>query len=71
VWEETVGSTKVSGTALGPPLTIGKSPLKTRNKPKPNTPYLTMQGMAHAAEAPAAHQGGPLEIPSSRLRLAR
>jgi hypothetical protein len=27
--------------------------------------------MAHAAVAPTAHQGGPLKIPSSRLRLAR
>jgi hypothetical protein len=27
--------------------------------------------MAHTAVAPTAHQGGPLKIPSSRLRLAR
>jgi hypothetical protein len=63
----------LSGTALGAPLTTGKSPLKTRNKSKANTPHLTMQDTAHAAEASTAHQdsplGDPLEQASPRSRM--
>jgi hypothetical protein len=47
----------LSGTALGGPLKqLGNPHLKPATKPKPNTPYLTMQDMAHDAKAPAAHQ---------------
>jgi hypothetical protein len=62
----------LSGTALGGPLKqLGNPHLKPATKSKPNTPYLTMQDMAHAAKAPAAHQAAHSKIPSSRLRLAR
>jgi hypothetical protein len=46
---------------MGPLKQLGKSPLKTRNKPKPNTPHLSTQGMAHATVALTAHQSGPLK----------
>jgi hypothetical protein len=52
----------LSGTALGVPLNkLGNPHLKPTNKPKPNAPRLSTQGMAHAAVAPTAHQGGPLK----------
>jgi hypothetical protein len=59
-----IWSTYVSGTALGVPLNkLGNPHLKPTNKPKPNAPHLSTQGMAHASVAPTAHQGGPLEDP--------
>jgi hypothetical protein len=52
----------LSGTALGVPLKqLGNPHLKAATKP--NTLRLTMQDTAHAAEAPTAHQGSPLEDP--------
>jgi hypothetical protein len=53
----------VGDSPRGPLKQLGYPHIKTRNKPKPNTPRLTMQDTAHAAEAPTAHQGGPLEDP--------
>jgi hypothetical protein len=53
----------VGDSPRGPLKQLGNPHLKPATKPKPNTPYLTMQDMAHAAEAPTAHQGGPLEDP--------
>jgi hypothetical protein len=53
----------VGDSPRGPLKQLGNPHIKTRNKPKPNTPRLTMQDTAHAAEAPTAHQGGPLEDP--------
>jgi hypothetical protein len=54
----------LSGTALGVPLNkLGNPHLKPTNKPKPNAPRLSTQGVAHAAVAPTAHQGGPLKDP--------
>jgi hypothetical protein len=47
----------------GPLKQTGESPLKTYNKPKPNAPRLSTQGMAHIAVALTAHQGGPLKDP--------
>jgi hypothetical protein len=61
----------LSGTAPGSPLTTGKSPLKTRNKPKPNTPYLTMQDTAQPRRPQRPTKAAHSKIPSSRLRLAR
>jgi hypothetical protein len=55
------GVSTVGDSPRGPLKQLGNP--QTRNKPKPNTPRLNMQGMAHAAEAPTAHQGGPLEDP--------
>jgi hypothetical protein len=34
---------------------------------KPNTPYLTMQDMAHATKAPAAHQAAHSKTPSNKV----
>jgi hypothetical protein len=53
----------VGDSPRGPLKQIGESQLKTYNKPKPNTPRLSTQGMARAAVAPTAHQGGPLKDP--------
>jgi hypothetical protein len=60
----------LSGTALGVPLNNWESPLKTLNKPKPNAPRLTTQGMDHATVALTALTAH-LKIPSSKLCLAR
>jgi hypothetical protein len=38
---------------------LGNPHLKPATKLKPNTPYLTMQDMAHATKAPAAHSKTP------------
>jgi hypothetical protein len=56
-------SPSVGDSPRGPLKQLGNPHIKTRNKPKPNMPRLTMQDTAHAAEAPTAHQGGPLEDP--------
>jgi ribonuclease HI len=57
----------LSRTALGVPLNkLGNPHLKPTNKPKPNAPHLSTQGVAHAAVAPTAHQGGPLKDPLER-----
>jgi hypothetical protein len=61
----------VRDSPRGPLKQLGNPHLKPATKPKPNTPYLTMQDMAHAVEAPAAHQASHSKVPSSRLRLAR
>jgi hypothetical protein len=61
----------VGDSPRGPLKQLGNPHLKPATKPKPNTPYLTMQDMAHAAEAPAAHQAAHSKVPSSRLHLAR
>jgi hypothetical protein len=53
----------VGDSPRGPLKQTGESPLKTRNKPKPNTPRLSTKGMARAAVALTAHQGGPLKDP--------
>jgi hypothetical protein len=53
----------VGDSPRGPLKQTGESPLKTHNRPKPNTPHLSTQGMAHATVAPTAHQGGPLKDP--------
>jgi hypothetical protein len=53
----------VGDSPRGPLKQTGESPLKTHNKPKPNAPHLSTQGMAHATVAPTAHQGGPLKDP--------
>jgi hypothetical protein len=63
----------VGDSPRGPLKQLGNPHIKTRNEPKPNTPRLTMQDATHAAGAPTAHQGGPLEDPleqaSSRSRM--
>jgi hypothetical protein len=61
----------VGDSPRGPLKQLGNPHLKPATKPKPNTPYLTMQDMAHAAEARAAHQAAHSKTPSSGLRLAR
>jgi hypothetical protein len=53
----------VRDSPRGPLKTTGESPLKTRNKPKPNAPLLSTQGMAHATVALTAHQSSPLKDP--------
>jgi hypothetical protein len=64
----------VGDSPRGPLKQLGNPRLKPATKP--NTLYLTMQDMAHAAETPAAHQGGPLEdpleqaSPRSRMRAS-
>jgi hypothetical protein len=52
---------RVGDSPRGPHKQLGNPRLKPAIKP--NTLYITMQDMAHAAETPAAHQGGPLEDP--------
>jgi hypothetical protein len=48
----------------GGPLKNGEIPLKTCRKPKLSASFLKRtRGTAHAAVAPAAHQGGPLKGP--------
>jgi hypothetical protein len=61
----------VGDSPRGPLKQLGNPHLKPATKPKPSTPYLTMQDVAHAAKAPTAHQEAHPKIPSSRLRLAR
>jgi hypothetical protein len=56
-------SADVGDSPRGPLKTTGESPLKTRNKPKPNAPRLTTQGWAHATVALMTHQSGPLKDP--------
>jgi hypothetical protein len=64
----------VGDSPRGPLKQLGNPRLKPATKP--NTLYLTMQDMAHAAETPAAHQDGPLEdpleqaSPRSRMRAS-
>jgi hypothetical protein len=65
------GWLSVGDSPRGPLKQLGNPHLKPATKPKPSTPYLTMQDMAHVAKAPAAHQAAHSRIPSSRLRLAR
>jgi hypothetical protein len=65
----TAGS--VRDSPRGPLKQPGNPHLKPAIKPKPNTPYLTMQDMAHAAKASAAHQAAHSKTPSNRYRLAR
>jgi hypothetical protein len=57
----------VGHSPKGPLKQLGNPHLKPATKPKPNTPRLTMQDTAHAAEAPTAHQGGPLEGPLEQV----
>jgi hypothetical protein len=64
-------STTVGDSPRGPLKQLGNPHLKPATKPKPNTPYLTMQDMAHATKAPAAHQAAHSKTPSNRFRLAR
>jgi hypothetical protein len=65
------GDNFVGDSPRGPLKQLGNPHLKPATKPKPNTPYLTMQDMAHAAKAPAAHQAAHSKTPSNRFRLAR
>jgi hypothetical protein len=64
----------VGDSPRGPLKQLGNTHLKPATKP--NTPRLTMQDTAHAAGAPTAHQGGPLEdpleqaSPRSRMRAS-
>jgi hypothetical protein len=64
----------VGDSPRGPLKQLGNPHLKPATKP--NTPRLTMQDTAHAAEAPTAHQGGPHEdpleqaSPRSRMRAS-
>jgi hypothetical protein len=53
----------VGDSPRGPLKQTWESPLKSYNKPKPNAPRLSTQGMPHIAVAPTAHQGGPLKDP--------
>jgi hypothetical protein len=54
----------VGDSPEGPLKQLGKSRLKPAKKPKLNAPCLNAHtGVAHAAVAPAAHQGGPLKGP--------
>jgi hypothetical protein len=53
----------IGDSPRGPLKQTGESPLKTRNKPKPNTPRLSTKGMAHTAVDLTVHQGGPLKDP--------
>jgi hypothetical protein len=53
----------VGDSPRGPLKQLGKPHSKPAKKPRPNTPRLNTQGMAHATVAPAAHQGGPLKDP--------
>jgi hypothetical protein len=53
----------VGDSPRGPLKQLGNPHFKPATKPKPNTPHLTMQDTAHAAETPTAHRGGPLEDP--------
>jgi hypothetical protein len=68
--------TTVGDSPRGPPKQLGNPHWKPATKPKPNTPRLTLQDTAHAAETPTAHQGGPLEdpleqaLPRSRMRAS-
>jgi hypothetical protein len=70
------GYASVRDSPRGPLKQLGNPHLKPATKPKPNTPRLTMQDMAHATEVPTAHQGGPLEdplkqaSPRSRMRTS-
>jgi hypothetical protein len=61
----------VGDSPRGPLKQLGNPHLKPATKPKPSTPYLTMQDMAHAAKAPAAHQAAHSKTPSNRFRLAQ
>jgi hypothetical protein len=62
----------VGDSPRGPLKQLGNPHIKTRNKPKPNTPRLTMQDTAHAAEAPNGPPRRPTRrSPRERLRLAR
>jgi hypothetical protein len=61
----------VGDSPRGPLEKLGNPHLKPATKPKPNKPHLTMQGMAHAAKAPGAHQAAHSKTPSNRYRLAR
>jgi hypothetical protein len=71
-----LGERVVGDSPRDPLKQTGESPLKTRNKPKPNTPRLSTKGMAHATVALTAHRGGPLKDPleepppRSRVRTA-
>jgi hypothetical protein len=66
-----LGLAGVGDSPRGPLKQLGNLHLKPATKPKPNTPYLTMQDMAHATKAPTAHQAAHSKTPSNRLRLAR
>jgi hypothetical protein len=61
----------VGDSPRGPLKQLGNPHLKPAIKPKPNTPYLTVQDMAHAAKAPAAHQAAHSKTPSNRYHFAR
>jgi hypothetical protein len=58
-----LGERVVGDSPRDPLKQTGESPLKTRNKPKPNTPRLSTKGMAHATVALTAHRRGPLKDP--------
>jgi hypothetical protein len=58
-------SLSVGGSPRGPLKQLGNPHLKPATKPKPNTPYLTMQDMAHSTKAPLED---PLEQASPRSR---
>jgi hypothetical protein len=55
----------VGDSPRGPLKQLGNPHLKPATEP--NTPYLTMQDMAHAAKAPAAHQAAHLKTPSNKV----
>jgi hypothetical protein len=59
----------VSGTALGSPLTTGKSPLKTRNEAKAKHALLNHAGHGPRRGGPSGPLEGPLEQASPRSRM--
>jgi hypothetical protein len=61
----------VGDSPRGPLKRQGNPRLRPTTKPKPKMPYLTMQDMARATKAPAAHQAAHSKTPSNRFRLAR
>jgi hypothetical protein len=60
----------VGDSPRGPLKQLGNPHSKPATKPNPNTPYLTMQDMAHTTKAPAAHRAAHSKTPSNRLRFA-
>jgi hypothetical protein len=57
------GTTGVGDSPRGPLKQLGNPHLKPANEPKPSTPHLSTQGMAHATVALTAHRSGPLKDP--------
>jgi hypothetical protein len=61
----------VGDSPRGPLRQQGKPHLKPAKSQGSTRLAQTRTGMAHTAVAPTANQGGPLKIPSNRLRFAR